>query len=149
MATFKKIPAINRDNNEEHCKSKQALDTNVPRIQMDNIAQVSKENESRMTKKVSQDFSGTESRTLGTLSKLDEILKNPEDWVYSGPDPETLSKSNGENRETNEHRSQRDPHPGVCVSLNQSSKQVIQDKLPKHFKGRLNLVGNLKVMSKQ
>ena len=38
------------------------------------ISQVSEETEGRVTKKLSTELSRTESRILGTLSKLDEFL---------------------------------------------------------------------------
>ena len=42
------------------------------------ISQVSEEIETRVTKKLSKDFSRTESRILGAPSKLDEFLLNPQ-----------------------------------------------------------------------
>ena len=94
---------------------------------MDYINLVSEEIERRVTKKLSQEFNRTESRFLGALFKIDEFLLNPEVRVHSGPVPETSRNSNGENHETNEGRSQNDPHPEVGVSLNQSSQELSPD----------------------
>ena len=51
------------------------------------ITQVSKEIEGRVTKKLSQEFSRTESRILWALSKLDEFLLNPQMQTLSGTVP--------------------------------------------------------------
>ena len=77
IATLKnkiKLAAINGDNHEEHPKNSQALDTNIPRYQDDYITKVSDEIEGRVTKKLSQKFSRTESHIVGALSNLDEFL---------------------------------------------------------------------------
>ena len=79
--------------------------------------------EGGLTKKLSQEFSRTKSRFLGALPKLDEFLLNPQARVHSGPVPETYRNTNGENKKTNEDRSQNDPHPGVGVSVSQSSQE--------------------------
>ena len=76
-----------------------------------------------MIKKLSQEFSWTESRILGALSKLDEILLNSQSRVHSGPVPETSRNSNQENQGTNEESSQNDAHPEMDVSLSQSSQE--------------------------
>ena len=49
----------------------------IPRINEENITQVSEEIEGSVTKKLSQEFSSTEARILGALFKLDEFLLNP------------------------------------------------------------------------
>ena len=66
---------------------------------------------------MSQEYIRRESRILGAPSKLDEFLLNPQVWVRSEPVPGTCRNSNGEKRETNEDRSQNDPHPEVGVSV--------------------------------
>ena len=53
------------------------------------ITQVSEEIEGRVTKILSQEFSRTESRILGSLSKLDEFLLNPQIRSFSGTVPGT------------------------------------------------------------
>ena len=56
----------------------------VPRPQEDYITQVSEENEERVTKKLSQEFSRTENRILGALARLDDFLMNPLIHGHSG-----------------------------------------------------------------
>ena len=94
----KKLAVINRNNHEESSRSNQSLDTNVPKIQKDSITQRLDEIEGRVTKKLSPEFSRTESRILGALSKLDEFLLSPQVWVHSGSVPETSRIFNGENQ---------------------------------------------------
>ena len=58
-------------------RSNLAQNSNALRSQEDYITQVSEEIEDRTTKKLSQEFSRTETRILGTLSRLDDFLLNP------------------------------------------------------------------------
>ena len=44
------------------------------------ISKVSEEIEGRVTKELSKEFSRTDSRILGALSKLEEFLLNPQVW---------------------------------------------------------------------
>ena len=80
----RKLAAIVKEIHKEHPKTSQERDTNVAKIQEEYIAQVSKEIEKRVTRKLSQEFSGTERRILGPPSKLDEFLLDPQDRVHSG-----------------------------------------------------------------
>ena len=89
---------------------------------------MSEEIEGRVIKKLSQEFSRTESRISGALSRLDNFLLNAQARVLSGPVPETSWNSNRENQVTNEDRSQNDPHFEVNVSLNQSSQGLGPDE---------------------
>ena len=84
------------------------------------ISQVCEEIEGRVTKKLSKEFSRTESRNLGALSKLDEFLLNPQVRTCSVAVPGTSRNSNLENRETTGHRSSDDPCPTVRFSSHQS-----------------------------
>ena len=77
----------------------------------DYISQVSEEIEGRVTIKLSKEFSRTESRILGALSKLDEFLLNPQLRTYSVAVLETSKNGNSENRETIGNRSSNDPCP--------------------------------------
>ena len=77
-----------------------------------------------MTKKLSQEFSRTESRFLGALSRLDEFLLHTQARIHSGFLSETTQVSNRENQGTNEDRSQNDPQPEVGVSLSQYSQNL-------------------------
>ena len=81
MATLKnmrKLTAIPRELQEEHPRNGQSPNTSVPRINEEYIEHVSEDIEGRVTKKLSQEFSRTESSILGALSKLDEFLLNPQ-----------------------------------------------------------------------
>ena len=80
MATLRnnrKLAALNKEKCEEHPRSNLLQNSNVPRSQEDYITQVSEEIERRITKKLSQEFSRTENRILGALSRLDDFLMNP------------------------------------------------------------------------
>ena len=63
----RKLASINKDNQKEKARNNQAQDTNVATNREEIITPVSEEIESRMTKKLSQDFSRTDSRLLGTV----------------------------------------------------------------------------------
>ena len=85
----------------------------APGITEDYIAQVSEDIERRVTKTLSQEFSSTESRILGALSKLGEFLLNPQIRTFSGTTPGTFRNNEVENQEQSGDRSQNDPHPEV------------------------------------
>ena len=115
MATLRnerKLAAVSRET-QEHTRKSQSQNTFVPGITEEYITQVSEEIEGRVTEKLSQDFSRTESRILGTLSKLDEFPLNPQTWTLSGTIPRTSRNNDLENREPTGDRSQSDPHPEV------------------------------------
>ena len=116
------------DNHEYLPRINQAQDTKSLGIQQGYITQVSDEIEDRLTIKLSQEFSRTESRILGFLSGLDDFLLNPQALVHCRYVPETSLNSNRENQGTNEDRSQNDPHPEVGVSLNQSSLELSSEE---------------------
>ena len=123
MATLRnkqKLAAVTRETLEEHPSNGQSRNTSVPRINEEYITQVSEEIEGRVTKKLSPEFSRTESRILCALSKLDEFLLNPQIRTHFGTVPGTFRNTNMENQEPNEDRSQDDPHPEVGPSVHQS-----------------------------
>ena len=114
MATLRnkrKLAAVTRETQEENPRNGQSRNTSVPRINEEYITQVSEQIESRVTKKLSQEFSRTESRILGALSNLDEFLLNQQVRMHSGTVPETLRNTNVDNQGTNEDDSMSDPHP--------------------------------------
>ena len=107
MATLRnklKLAAVTKETQEEHPRNGQSRNTSVPRINEEFITQVSEEIEGRVTKKLSQEFSRTESRILGALSKLDDFLLNPEIWTHSetvaGTFRNTIVKNQGTNEDT-------------------------------------------------
>ena len=90
MATLRnkrKLAAVSRET-PESTRSARPQNNLDPELAHDYIYQVSEEIEGRVTKKLSKEFSRTESRILGALSKLDEFLLNPQDRTCSVAVPE-------------------------------------------------------------
>ena len=101
MATLRnkrKLAAVTRETQEEHPRNGQSRNTSVPRINEEYITQVSEEIEGRVSKKLSQEFSRTESRILGALSKLHEFLLNQQVRTHSETVPGTFRNTNVENQ---------------------------------------------------
>ena len=84
-----------------------------PELTQEYISQVSEEIEGRVTKKLSSEFSKTESSILGALSKFDELLLNPQVRTCSVAVQGTSRNANSENRETHGDRSSDDHYPEV------------------------------------
>ena len=80
------------------------------------ITQVSKEIERRLTKKLSQYFSRTESRILFALSKLHEILLIPQAQTCSLAVPGTSRNNDSKIRERTGNRALIDPYTEVEFS---------------------------------
>ena len=122
MATLRnkrKLAAVTRETHEEHPRSGQSRNTSLSRNNEKYITHDSEEIEGRVTKKLSQEFSRTESRILGALSKLDEFLLNKHIRTHSRAVLGTFRNTNVENQRTNEGDPQSDPHPeaGIFRSL--------------------------------
>ena len=118
MATLRnkrKLAAVSRETPESsrNGRTQSILD---PKLTQDYISQVSEEIEGRVTKKLSKEFSRTESRILGALSKLDEFLLNPQVRTCSVVAPGTSRSNNLDNQGTNEDRPSNDPGPEVEIS---------------------------------
>ena len=118
MATLRnkrKLAAVSRETPEStrNGRTQNILD---PELTQDYISQVSEEIEGRVTKKLSKEFSRTESRILGALSRLDEFLLNPQVRTCSVVAPGTSRSNNLENQGTNEDRPSDDPGPEVEIS---------------------------------
>ena len=125
MATLRnkrKLAAITRETQEKRPRNRKSRNTCVPRIDEEYITQVSEEIEGRVTKKLSQEFSRTESRILGALSKLDEFLLNSYIRVHSRTVPGTFRNRNVGNQGTNEDDSQSDPHPEAGIFRSQTTQ---------------------------
>ena len=89
-----------------------------------------------MTKKLSLEFSRTESRILGALSKLDEILLNPQARTCSVAAPGTSRNNYSENWEPTGERSLDDPCSEVVFSYcNTSSLSDSEQEEPHHTYG--------------
>ena len=106
----------------EYPRNNQSQNSAAPGIAEDYTAQVSEEIEGRVTKKLSQEFSRTESRILGALSKLDEFLFDLEIRTFSGTVPGTFRNPDVENQEPSGDPFQNDPHPEMefpaCRAIN-------------------------------
>ena len=126
----RKLAAATREAQEEHPRNGQSRNTSVPRINEEYITQVSEEIEGRFTRKLSQDFSRTQPRILGALSKLDEFLLNPQIRTHSGTVRGSFRNTNVKNKGTNEDESQSDPHPEVGPPVCQSRHSVDTDESP-------------------
>ena len=121
MATLRnktKLAAVLRETPKStgNSRARTALD---PELTHNYISQVSEEIEGRVTKKLSKEFSRTESRILGALSKLDEFLLNSQVRTCSVALPGTSRNDHSENRETTGYRSSNDPSPEVRFSSHQ------------------------------
>ena len=133
MATLRnkrKLAAVTRETQEEHPRNGQSRNTSVPRINEEYITQLSEEIEGRVSKKLSQEFSRTESRILGALSKLDEFLLNQQIRTHSGTVPETFRNTNVDNQGTNEDDSMSDPHPEAGLFRSQTTQNSGQEVGP-------------------
>ena len=118
MATLRnkrKLAAVSRET-PESTRSGRTQNILDPELTQDYISQVSEENEGRVTKKLSKEFSRTESRILGALSRLDEFLLNQQVRTCSVAVPGTTRSSNLENQGTNEDRPSDDPGPEMGFS---------------------------------
>ena len=126
MATLRKkrkLAAVSRET-PESTRSGRAQSILDPELTQDYIPQVSEEIEGRVTKKLSKQFSRTESRILGALSKLDEFLLNPQVLICSVAVPGTSRNSNLENQVTNEDHPSDDPGPEVEFSSPHSGAET-------------------------
>ena len=115
MATLRnkrKLAAVSRET-PEGSRSSRGQNVLDPELTQDNISQVSEEIEGRVTKKLSKEFSKTESCISGALSKLDEFLLNAQVRTCSIAVQGTSRNADSENRETHEDHSSNDPYPAV------------------------------------
>ena len=118
MATLRnrrKLAAVSRET-QEYPRNSQSQNSSAPGITVEYIVQVSEEIEGRVAKKLSPEFSRTESGILGALTKLHVFLFNPQVRTFSGTVPGTFRNSDVANQETSGDRSQNDPHPEVEFS---------------------------------
>ena len=118
----RKLESLNKENCEEHHRSNLAQNSITPRSQEDYITQLSEEIEGTVTKKLSQEFSKSENRILGSLSRLDDLLLNPLLQGHSGTATETSRNEYGTNQGTNEDDSQSDPHPEAGIFQSETTR---------------------------
>ena len=117
----RKLAAVSRET-PEGSRSSRTQSVLDPESAQENISQVSEHIEGRVTKKLSKEFSKTESRILGALSKLDGFHLNPEVRTCSVAVPGTSRNTNRENRETTGDRSSDDPYPEVGYFFHHSGQ---------------------------
>ena len=132
MATLRnkrKLAAISREL-PEGSKSSRGQTVFDPELTQDYISQVSEEIEGRVTKKLSKEFSKTESRVLGALSKLNEFLLNAQVRTCSLAVQGTSRNANSENRETHGDSSSDDPYPEVGIFLTTLVNSIAQRQRP-------------------
>ena len=113
MATLgnkRKLAEVSRET-PESTRNNRGQNTLDSDLAQDYISQVSEEIEGRVTKKLSKEFSRTESRILGALSELDEFLLNPQVRTCFVAVLGTSRNNNSENRETTRDRSSAIPAP--------------------------------------
>ena len=108
----RKLAAVSRET-LKGTRSSRAQNVLDPELTQDYISQVSEETGGRVTKKLSEEFSITESHILGPLSKHDEFLLNTQVRTCSVAVPGTSRNNNSRNRETTGDRSSDDPYPEV------------------------------------
>ena len=118
MATFrnkKKLAAVSGETpeNTRNIQSQNTLDRETAQVY---ISQISQEIGGKVTRKLSKDFSRTESRILGALSKLDQFLLNQQVRNRSVAVPGTSRNNDSENREPTGDRSLGDPCPEAVFS---------------------------------
>ena len=118
LGNKRKLATVSRETSE-NTRSSQSQNTLNPEMAQEYISQVSEEIEERVTKKLSKEFSWTESRILGALSKLDELLLNPQVRTRSVAVLGT-SRNDSENHEPTGDRSLGDPCPEVVFSSHHS-----------------------------
>ena len=129
LVNNRKLAAIARESQEEYPRNTRSRITVLPQVNEDYITQVSKEIkiEGRVINKQSQEFSWTENRILGSLSKIDNFFLNPQVRAQSGSVLGTSGISYTENQEPNEHRSQKDPRPEGGTSIYRSPQSTTSD----------------------
>ena len=84
----RKFAAVSKGT-KELTRNIQPQDTSVPGINGKYNTPVTEEIEGKVTKKLSQEFTKTETRILVALSKSDEFLLNPQVRTHAGTVPVT------------------------------------------------------------
>ena len=88
-----------------------AQNSDVPRSQGEYITQVSEVIEGKVTKMLTQEFIGRESRTLGALRRFDDFLQNPLVQGHPGSTPGTSRITLGANHGKIGDDSECNPNP--------------------------------------
>ena len=132
MATLrnkKKLAAVSRET-PEGSRSSRGQNVLDPELTQKYISQVTEEIEGRVTRKLSKEFSKTELRILGALSKLDEFLLNPQVRTCSVAVQGTSRNANSENREFHGIAPQMIPIPKWGIFLTTLVNSIAQRQKP-------------------
>ena len=103
------------------CVANQSQSTSILGITEEYFTQVSEVIEDRVTKKLFQEFSRTESRILGDLSKF---LLSPQVRTLSATVPGTYRNNSFENREPTGDRSQSYLHPEMNFAARRTTNST-------------------------
>ena len=147
MATLrnkKKLAAVSRET-PENTRNSQSQNTLDPGMAQEYISQVSEQIEGRVIKKLSKEFSRKESRNLGALSKLDELLLNPQFWTCSVAVPGTSRNNDSENWELTGDRCLGDPCPEAVFSTYHSSNLNDSEQEETHHNNVFVCLSNFKL----
>ena len=137
MRNKRKLAAVSGET-PENTRNNRSQNTLNPGMAEEYIRSNSEEIEGRVTKKCSQEFSRTESRILGALSKLDEFLLNPQVRTCSVAIPKTSRNNNSENREPAGDCSLNDPCLEVEFSACRTSNLTESDQGETYHTGITN-----------
>ena len=74
LGNKRNLAAFSKETQEEHSRNSQSRNTSVPRITEEYITHVFDDNEGKVTRKLSQEFSRTDSHILGSPFTLDELF---------------------------------------------------------------------------
>ena len=138
----RKLAALNKENCEEHPRSNLSQNSSAPRSQEDYITHFSEENERRVTKSLSKEFSRTEKRILGALARLDDFLLNPLLPGHSGTTPEPSRHALNTSQGTNEGDSQNDPRPEAGLFHGQMTQNSGPEDRHDMVTGATEQIGN-------
>ena len=136
MATLRnrrKIAPVSAETpkNTRNTQSQSTLD---PGMAQKYTSQVSEETERRVTKKLSKEFSQTESRIFGAMSKLDDIFLNAQFRTCSVAVPGTSRNSGSANWGPTGDRSIGDPRPEAAFSTYHSSTLNDPEQEETHYR---------------
>ena len=118
----RKLATLNKENYEEHSRSKLAQNSIAARSEEDHITQISEEIQNRVTKNLSQEISRTESHSSCALFHLDDFPLNLVVQGHSGTGTETSGDAYGTNQGTNEDHSQSDFHLEASIFQSQMTR---------------------------
>ena len=129
------LGAVSRET-PENTRSNQSQNTLAPGRAQEYIFHVSEEIEGRVTKKLSKEFSRTDSPILGASPNLMNFFLNPQVRTCSVAVPATSRNNESENREPTGDRSLGDPCPEVVFSASHSRNLNDSEQKETHLRHR-------------